>query len=167
MSTPAHPSDDPTDAAALATAAAALADGIDATLPGWVVRVADERWQQWSGEPPPPELIDAARDAGVRAEQELSPQVRALLETDVDEQAGNPLAILRGAVRFPTDVLHGAGVPPVERDDDAIRLFPDDDYDLTPASFADLDPSLREPGLVWGAAKAHVVLARRRREERG
>ncbi len=41
-------------------------------------------------------------------------------------------------------------------------MFPDDDYDLTPASFGDLDPALHEPGLVWGAAKAHVFLARRR-----
>ena len=57
---------------------------------------------------------------------------------------------------------------------DAFRLvgpnwtasFPDDPYDLTPGSFADVDPSLHEPGLVWGAAKAHVVLARRRREGR-
>jgi hypothetical protein len=39
-------------------------------------------------------------------------------------------------------------------------------YDLTPASFADVDPALHEPGLVWGAAKAHVHLARRRREGR-
>ena len=27
-------------------------------------------------------------------------------------------------------------------------------------------PALREPGLLWGAAKAHVVLARRRQEGR-
>ena len=31
-----------------------------------------------------------------------------------------------------------------------------------PASFADLDPTLAELGLRWGAAKAHVVLRRRR-----
>ena len=30
----------------------------------------------------------------------------------------------------------------------------------------DLDPALHEPGLRWGAAKAHVVLARRRAEGR-
>ncbi len=29
-------------------------------------------------------------------------------------------------------------------------------------SFADLDPALHEPGLVWGAAKAHVFLRHRR-----
>ena len=41
-------------------------------------------------------------------------------------------------------------------------MFPDDLYDLTPGSFRDLDPALHEPGLEWGAAKAHVHLARRR-----
>ena len=39
------------------------------------------------------------------------------------------------------------------------RNFPDDVYDLSPATFADVDPALHEPGLVWGAAKAHVHLA--------
>ena len=36
-------------------------------------------------------------------------------------------------------------------------------YDLAPANFADVDPALAEPGLLWGAAKAHVHLARHRR----
>jgi hypothetical protein len=74
--------------------------------------------------------------------------------------------LLRAAVRIPTGVLAAAGVAPVDRDDFARRNFPDDPYDLTPASFADVDESLREPGLVWGAAKAHVHLARRRDEGR-
>ena len=42
----------------------------------------------------------------------------------------------------------------------------DDDYDLIIADFADLTPDLAEAGIAWGAAKAHVVLARRRREGR-
>jgi hypothetical protein len=54
----------------------------------------------------------------------------------------------------------------VARDEFSLRNFPDDVYDLTPASFADVDPELHEPGLLWGAAKAHVHLARRRREGR-
>jgi hypothetical protein len=53
-------------------------------------------------------------------------------------------------------------VPAIERDRQAEAQFPDDDYDLTPASFADLDPALHEPGLRWGAAKAHVHLRRHR-----
>ena len=59
-------------------------------------------------------------------------------------------------------MLREAGVEPAERDEFATRAFPDDAYDLAPASFADVHPSLHEPGLVWGAAKAHVHLRRRR-----
>ena len=83
---------------------------------------------------------------------------------DVDEQVGNPLAILRSLVHHPTAVLRSAGASPVPRDDFDVRNFPDDVYGLSPATFADVDPALHEPGLVWGAAKAHVHLARRRRE---
>jgi hypothetical protein len=70
--------------------------------------------------------------------------------------------LLRSAARFPTGVLLDAGVPGAVRDEFLQTQFPDDVYDLGPAAFADLDPSLHEPGLIWGAAKAHVHLARRR-----
>ena len=56
------------------------------------------------------------------------------------------------------------GVEPVVRDDFAQRAFPDDPYDLTPASFGAVDETLHDPGLRWGAAKAHVHMARRRRD---
>jgi len=85
-----------------------------------------------------------------------------LFAQDVDDQRVNPLAIVRGAVRYPTEVLRVAGVPPVVRDEFDERAFPDDLYALTPASFADVDPALHEPGLLWGAAKAHAHLTRRR-----
>ncbi len=87
-------------------------------------------------------------------------EVVALLKADIDDQRTTPLALLRTAVRYPTEVLRAAGVPPVERDPIQTRLLPDDLYDLSPASFADVDPALAEPGMVWGAAKA---LAHRRR----
>ena len=102
--------------------------------------------------------------AGRRAAVDVGGQVRALLEQDVDEQATGPLAIVRTAVRYPTEVLQAAGVPPTVRDEFAERAFPDDRYGLAPAAFADLDPALHEPGIVWGAAKVHVVLARRKAE---
>ena len=86
------------------------------------------------------------------------------LGRDIDDQADTPLAILRGAVEYPTEVLRRAGVPPVERDEFARRSFPTDVYGLAPANLADVAPELAEPGLVWGAAKAHAHLARRRRE---
>ena len=36
-----------------------------------------------------------------------------------------------------------------------------------PAAFSDVDEDLHEPGLVWGAARAHVHLRRRRESGHG
>jgi hypothetical protein len=83
--------------------------------------------------------------------------VRTLLAADIDEQVTTPLAIIRSAaVRYPTSVLRRAGVAPVVRDPFAAAAFPDDIYDLSPASFADLSADLVDPGMAWGAAKAFV-----------
>ncbi len=163
MATNDNPS--PTDDELLAAHAAVLAGGIERALGPWVVRgVVDraEAWQPGLGR----SLVEPAADAGRRAAAEVGPKVRSLLALDVDAQVTGPLAVLRTAVRFPTEVLAAAGVPHVVRDEFTERAFPDDVYDLAPAAFADLDPALHEPGLVWGAAKAHVVLARRRTEGR-
>lgn len=154
--------DDPADAAALAGYAQALGDAIEAALPRWVERVVEQRWRAWTADPLPQAVEEAARDAGRRAQDEVMPALRDLLATDVDAQRTNPLALLRRAVRHPAAVLAAAGVPPVARDAHAERLFPDDAYDLSIGAFADLDPSVHEPGLTWGAAKAHVILRRRR-----
>lgn len=159
--------DDPDDAAALARHAEALAAGVEAHLAGWVERAVAGRYADWSGSAALPAAVTtAAREAGARARAEVTPRVRALLERDVDDQPTGPLALLREATAHATAVLHEAGVPAVVRDEVAERLHPDDVYDLSPATFADVHPGLHEPGLTWGAAKAHVVLARRRREGR-
>lgn len=158
--------DDPADAEALAVYAAALADGVDATLPSWVVTSVRARHDQLTGRAAPAEVVDAAIAAGGAAADDVGRRVRALLDRDVDDQPTGPLALLREAVRYPTEVLAGAGVTPPTRDESARRLHPDDLYDLAPAAFADIDRALHEPGITWGAAKAHVVLARRRREGR-
>ena len=139
-----------------------LADAIEAALPRWVVRSVEGRWRDWKRTDAGPDLLEAARVAGERARAEVGSAVRELLVQDVDEQRVNPLALVRRAVSYPTDVLRAAGVPPVVRDDFVERAFPDDVYALTPASFADVDPTLHEPGLLWGAAKAHAHLTRRR-----
>lgn len=159
-------SDDPTDEERLARYAADLGDGVRAALPTWVVRCVVERFEAWTGGPPPAEVVEAAAAAGDRARDEVGDAVAQVLAADIDEQRVPPLSLVRAAVRYPTEVLRGAGVPPVVRDDFAERNFPDDLYDLHPASFADLDPALHEPGLLWGAAKAHVHLTRRRAEGR-
>lgn len=150
------------DAAAMAQYAIALADGIEAALPGWVERSVERLLRAHEGEDP--RVLEAATAAGERAQHVIGAQVRALLMADVDDQSTSPLEVARGAVPFATEVLREAGVPPVVRDTFAERRFPDDDYDLAPATFADLDPRLHEVGLAWGAAKAYVILARRRAE---
>jgi hypothetical protein len=155
--------DDPTDAEALARYAGVLADGIEREIAGWVERSA-RRVLDAQGIVVDEALAGALADAAAAARDDGAPRVRALLAADVDAQATNPLAILRGLVRYPTALLHAAGARPVPRDEFDQRAFPDDVYALSPATFADVDPSLHEPGLVWGAAKAHVHLARRRRE---
>ncbi|MGI8983217.1 MAG: hypothetical protein ACR2HM_01575 [Acidimicrobiales bacterium] len=142
--------------------ATALAEAVEVALPGWVERSVRRIMAAWSGEAPAAHVMDAARDAGGRAAAEVGADLRALLEADIDEQWTTPLSLLRAAVRYPTEILAGAGVPPVERDSFQERLAPGDLYDLSPASFADVDPALAEPGMVWGAAKA---LAHRRRHQ--
>ncbi len=150
----------------LAQRARVLADGVRAALPGWVVRCVAERIEDWTGEPPSAEISEAAQVAGEKARVEVGDAVAQALQIDIDQQRVPPLSLLRSAVRYPTKVLRAAGMPPVVRDEFDERNFPEDLYDLTPASFADLSPDLHEPALMWGAAKAHVHLWRRREEGR-
>jgi len=142
--------------------ASSLADAVDALLGPWVERSVERIYVQQLTRRPPQEVRDAAALAGTEAREEVVPKVRALLALDIDEQRSSPLSVLRSAARFPTRVLLDAGVPAPVRDEFLQKQFPDDVYDLGPAAFADLDPVLHEPGLIWGAAKAHVHLARRR-----
>jgi hypothetical protein len=145
-----------------------LADALEAALPRWVQRSVEGRWHDWRGaEPMPTDVMVAARAAGERAQREVGAAVRALLALDVDDQRVNPLAVVRDAVRHPTEVLRAAGVPEVVRDEFDERAFPDDVYALSPASFTDVDQSLFEPGLEWGAAKAHAHLSRHRGRRSG
>ncbi len=141
----------------LAASASKLADGIVHALPGWVVTSVQSRLANMDSE-----TRGAAEAAGRAAVADIGTEVARLLAADVDDQRENPLALLRRAVRYPTEVLLAAGAPPIERDDFAVKRFPDDVYDLTPASFADIHPDLQTPGLEWGAAKAFVHRRRHR-----
>lgn len=140
-------------AAALERYARELAEGIESATPRWVEGSVARIMIAWSGSVPAP-VAAAASDAGRRAGAEVTTGVRDLLLRDVDEQRTTPLSLIRAAVRYPTEVLRAAGVPPVERDEFAERSFPDDIYGLSPSSLADLDPALAELGIAWGAAKA-------------
>lgn len=165
MATPANPDPEVTDEDRLRAYADALASGVVAALGPWVEAAVARIAGAWDPAlAADPALVAAARAAGEQAAAEVGTEVRQALAADVDAQRASPLAVVRGAVRYPTEVLAAAGVPEVVRDEFAERAFPADRYGLAPATFADLDPSLHEPGLAWGAAKAHVVLARRRAE---
>jgi hypothetical protein len=135
-----------------------LIDTARRVVPGWLRRVT----------------LEAARRGGVDAEgvehrvdvvvkgaaADLLERLEQLLRTDVDEQRTTPLSLLRESVREPTRLLRELGaVPPSSPDADR---FPDDVYHLGPATWSDVDPSLHEPGLTWGAWKAMTVLSRRR-----
>jgi hypothetical protein len=142
-----------------------LIEAVDRVIPGWIERLVEDTARQ-RGHPVDRELIEAARAAGERARAAVADELGRLLGLDVDEQRSNPLTVLRSAAGHATDVLRTAGVPQPSRDDFARRAFPDDVYGLAPATWADVDPSLTEPGIVWGAWKAATVLDRRRREGR-
>ncbi len=145
----------------LAELATALVDGVVAALPDWMVRCVQARSTEGAEVPQ-----DRLTEAGRHAADEVGERLRTLLSADVDEQWTGPLAVLRDAARYPTDLLAAAGVAPVDRDPDAERMFPDDLYDLTPASFADVHPDLAGPGVAWGAAKAYVHRRRHLGEDR-
>ena len=142
----------------------ALANAAVAALPGWVERSVRRRLDG-AGHEADDAVLAAAALAGRQAAAEVGAAMRGLLEADIDQQVTTPLSLLRGAVRYPTAVLRQAGIAPVDRDEVQERLFPDDPYDLTPATFADVDPVLAEPGLTWGAAKAFAHLQRHRKPE--
>jgi hypothetical protein len=137
----------------------ALYESVVAAVPGWIERSISHVLAQ-TGTEGGPDLAKAVTEAGLRAEAQVGPALMALLDADIDEQHTTPLSIVRGAVRQATEILQGAGVAPPARDEARRRLFPDDLYDLSPASLAEVDPALTEPGLMWGAHKAMAHLQR-------
>lgn len=140
-----------------------LSDAVHLALPGWLRRcVLDTALRAGAGRTA--ELVDDAERMVAEATPAVLAEFDDLLSTDVDAQRTNPLSVLRSAVRFPTAVLHRHGIAPRRRDDFAVRAFPADVYGLSPATWADLDETLQEPGLIWGAWKAKTVIDRRRSE---
>ena len=150
------------DEVMLAEIANDLVRGLDAALAPWLRRQVADRV---SASPGSVGIDPAELDATVHAvSSDTLAVVRELLDADIDRQWANPLALVRSHLGPITALLASAGVAPVARDPFAERSFPDDVFDLAPAGFRDIDESLHEPGLRWGAAKAHVHLARRRAE---
>ncbi len=143
----------------------ALAAAVDAAVAPWVARRVFQLTAAAGLE------LDDHRRRRVEQVAEttrgwVSGELARFLAIDVDRQRSNPLAVLRAAVRFPTALLAELGVPAVRRDPFEEQAFPDDVYGLGPATWRDIDESVHEPGIVWGAWKAKTVLDRRRAEGR-
>jgi hypothetical protein len=113
-------------------------------MPHWSATVVAER----GGDPV------LGHSAGMRAYEALEPELRALLNADIDAQRGTPLSILRRAVEWPTEVLRAAGIETVVRDSDDETRFPADVYGLTPAAFSDFGEASGDAGLRWSVGKA-------------
>ena len=138
-----------------------LIDAVRPVVPRWLERCVVQTSIRATGACAPP-LRAAAASMAATAAPEILGRLDALLTLDVDAQTTNPLSVLRWGVRFPTEVLESHAIPHARRDDFAVRAFPSDVYGLSPATWADVDESLQEPGLIWGAWKAKTVLGRRR-----
>ena len=102
----------------------------------------------------------AVERATVRALEDLT----SLFSLDVVAQRTNPLDILRRSTGSVTEELQRLGASSVERDEFHVRSFPSDIFGLCPATWADIDEALVEPGLEWGAFKAASVIQRRREQ---
>lgn len=150
------------DDTTFAIVGAELAEAVAGAVPGWVERSVAGLVAAWSGSVPA-DVAAAAGAAGVDAGREVGDELRRLLAADVDAQWTNPMTIVRRAVPHASEVLRGAGVGAVVRSAEDEADHPDDDYGLTPRTFADVDPALHELGLRWGAHKARAHVSRHRR----
>jgi len=144
--------------------AAALLDAVRVAAPGWLRRITLDAVTTRRSGPVPDGLADDIDEMADATAAVLVGRLHQLLATDVDAQATNPLSLFRAVVSAPTALLEAHGVPVPPADAFAAERFPDDVYRLGPATWTDIDPSLHEPGITWGASKAMTVLRRRRDE---
>ncbi len=141
-----------------------LVDAIEGTLRPWIERrIREVARTQGGPDAVTEQLLADATAASAATHREVVPALRSLVQADAEAQRANPLHLLRDGVHHATVVLAEHDVPPVRRDRVQQETLPLDTYDLAPATWSDIDPSLVEPGIRWSAAKAHVVLSRRRR----
>ncbi len=147
----------PDDEAKLVLLAAELAVGIETHFEVWLLAAAASLLPAGSDPAAAKQVLETVGEVANRVVREVS----SLLSTDIDQQRANPLAVVRASLGPVGDALAAAGAPAPVRDPFDKRIHPTDIYDLGPASFGEIHPDLHLPGLLWGAAKAHVHLARR------
>jgi len=162
--TAAAPDDEARALARLGETGAAIVDGVERQVPGWVQTQVERLLDAWGRAPAETRARAEAQsvEAGTAASRRIVEQLGALFAVDPARQQATPLEIVRTVYREPTAVLSAAGVPPIVRDEFDERAWPDDVYGLVPRTLGDLgDPELAPLHLAWGMAKASVIRARR------
>ena len=141
----------------------ALFDAVAAAFPTWLT--AQTRQILASGRVDLDSATTAEIDAVVvAATHEATDALMRLFTTDVDDQATNPLHVIRSATRRATEYARSRGVSPVARDEWDERALPHDLYAIGPIAWRDLGEDVHDAGISWGAWKAATVLSRRRAE---
>lgn len=141
---------------------ARLLETSDRVVPQWVERLIQKHCDE--------HMIfdlkvgDHVPSVVARVGNEVHTNLRNLLLVDVVEQRTNPLAIFRQATQPISDLLKMAGCAPVVRDEFDERSFPDDIFGLSPATWIDIDETMVEPGIEWGAWKAATIMLRKKKQ---
>jgi hypothetical protein len=109
-------------------------------------------------------LYRNAELVGWKAAEEVEGKVSELLAVVEDLRPVPPrvLGVLQEAVPYPAGVLEQARVPRARRDRLAIKLYPDDVYNVAPRSLAELHPMMPELLASWEEARFAVVRERYR-----
>jgi hypothetical protein len=131
----------------------------------WVVRAVTTLLDAWGGidDTARAQTIAAAHAAGTRAAARVARELAVLAEQEPRVQRATPLEVIRSLRYEATEVLRGAGVPPVARDPFDERAFPDDVYGIVLKSVVELardDETQAELGgalLAWGLGKARLL----------
>ena len=124
--------------------AARLRIALVETFPGYVARRLQEL-----GAAVPDEIV-------ARATHDLT-QSLDWLEASSHDLGESPLELVRIATEPITAALQAGGVAPVERDEQAVELHPDDVYDLYPATSRDLGEEVWRVHLQWGLERARLI----------
>lgn len=140
-----------TDEMRLRETALRFSDAIYVALPRWIDRVVTDRAgadTDFSED----EIAVFIERAGKAAQTDIGEKARLLLDSAATKPA-DLLQLLQSAVHYPTGVLHYLGVEQAQRGAFAQAAWPEDIYELTPKSMADIDESLEEPFTRWDAAR--------------
>ncbi len=137
----------------------ALIQAVDAHLDEWLFALVANRLRDWNGGV---DRENTTAECIADIHRLTLSELSALVGQDVADQRTTPLHIVRRNLAPLTRLLEDAGVPVPRRDPLRVEMSPQDYYDVEPARFDEIHPDLGAVALTWGAAKAMLILDRRR-----